>query len=148
MRFIFFYVIAILCLIIGNASAGEIRAIKLNDGSILCGEVSTLSEGIYTIKTISLGDLKVKESEIYSIRSIDSSKDEIQAIRKKLTDDDELLKKVLSMQNDPEFQKVMKDPAIIEAVNAGDMNKLLSNPDFRRLLNNPKILDIRKELKE
>lgn len=132
----------------GNVFAGEVKQIRLNDGSVLYGEILSFDSNVYTIKTISLGTLSVEESKIYLIKSIRSSREEIQALQQQMVNNEELFNIILSLQNDPDFQKVLNDPSIIEAVNAGDMDSLLSNQKFMKLLNNPKILEIRDRLGE
>src|ERR1700690_630930 len=58
----------VLVLAIRSVSAGEIREIELSDGSIVSGEVLSLSKGIYTIKADSLGTIKLDESRVMIIR--------------------------------------------------------------------------------
>ncbi len=52
-----------------GAGAGELNVIELKDGSIISGEVVSLAGGIYTIRTDSLGMIKLEESKIRAIRS-------------------------------------------------------------------------------
>ena len=44
--------------------AGELQEIVLIDGSIIVGELVSLTNGIYTIKTATLGDLKVEDARV------------------------------------------------------------------------------------
>lgn len=133
---------------LGNVFAGEIKEIRLNDGSIIYGEILSLDSDVYTMKTESLGTLKINESKIYLIKSLRSSKDEIQALKQQMINNEDLYNIILSLQNDPDFQKVLSDPALIEAVKAGDMDTLLSSQKFMKLLNNPKILEMRDKLEK
>ena len=34
--------------------------------------------------------------------------------------DQEIMAKIQSLQNDPEFQKILEDPAVMKAINSGD----------------------------
>lgn len=148
MRVFSFCMLFLFQFMLGNVFAGEVKEIRLNDGSVLYGEVLSLDSNTYTIKTISLGTLNVGESEIHLIKSIRSSKEEIQTLQQQMVNNEDLFQMILGLQNDPDFQKVLNDPAIIEAVNAGNMDALLSNPKFMKLLNNPRILEIRNRLEE
>ena len=148
MKTLFTCLILFLGLIAGDVLAGEIREIRLNDGSLIYGEVLSLSKGLYTLKTPSLGTIEIEESKIRSIVSMESSKDEINALQEQMIKDEELLNIINSLQNDPDFQRALEDPSILEAVNSGDINALLSNPKFIKLLNNPKILDIRDKIEK
>ena len=154
--FIFF----VLILLSAGLYAGEYNEIGLIDGSTIYGEIVSFNAGVYTIKSRSLGTLKVAESDIREIRvnsankktmnpagpdnvSIDS---EIQALQKGMQNDQEIMAIISSLQNDPDFQKIMSDPDILNAVNSGDIAALISNPKFMSLLNNQEIQDIQKKL--
>ena len=60
--------------------------------------------------------------------------------------DKEVVEMILSLQNDPDVQRILQDPEIMKAVNSGDINALLSNPKFMKLLENPTIQDIRRKV--
>ena len=61
---------------------------------------------------------------------------------------EEIIAMILSLQNDPEFQLILQDPEIMGAVRSGDINALLSNQNFLKLLVNPMIQDIGKMIEE
>ncbi|MDB9822789.1 hypothetical protein OAC89_03735 [Deltaproteobacteria bacterium] len=146
MRTVFFYFMLLLGLIALDASAGEIRQINLNDGSTINAEILSLNDGIYTLKSFSLGTVNIQESEVHSITSVENIKQEIQGFTQKIMNDAELLNIILPLQDDPDFKTALEDPSILEAVTSGDMNALLSNPKFIKLLNNPRILNIRDKI--
>ena len=148
MRTLYVCFVLLLGLIGNDVLAGEIRKVKLTDGSIIQGEVLSLKNGVYTLKSGTLGTIKVEESKILSITSVTSTQMEIQALQQLIMKDKELLNIILPLQNDPDFKKAMQDPSIMEAINAGDMKVLLSNPRFMKLLTNPKILDIQDKIKK
>lgn len=129
-----------------DVSAGEIKNINLKDGSTIQGEVLSLSDGVYIIESESLGPVRIEESKISSITSPENIKGEIQAFQEKILSDSELLNIILPLQDNSDFKSALEDPSIIEAVNEGDMEALLSNPKFIKLLNNPEILNIRDKI--
>ena len=49
------------------ARAAELRQFTLADGGVISGEIESVQNGIYTIKSPSLGTITVKDSEIRSI---------------------------------------------------------------------------------
>lgn len=63
-----------------------------------------------------------------------------------MQNDQEIMAIIFSLQNDPNFQEIMSDPGILNAVNSGDIAALISNPKFMSLLNNHKIQEIQKKL--
>jgi hypothetical protein len=147
----------VLVLAIRSASASEIREIELSDGSIVSGEVLSLSKGIYTIKSDSLGTIKLDESKVRVIRPKASSRGtgavqnntggEIKSLQGKMMSDQEIMGLVQSLQNDPEFKKIMEDPEIMKAVSEGDIAALTANPRFMKLLDNSTVRDIQKKVK-
>ena len=49
-------------------NAAETREIELTDGSVVTGEVVSLSGGIYTIRSTTLGTLRIEASKVRVIR--------------------------------------------------------------------------------
>ncbi|HUI46121.1 MAG TPA: hypothetical protein VL122_09105 [Nitrospirota bacterium] len=135
-----------------SATAGELKELDLSDGSTITGEVQSLSNGIYTVKSESLGIIKIEASKIQSIHAISSSVGartgngisggEIKSLQEKMLNDTEIMSLILTLQNDPEFKKILEDPEIMKAVNAGDVAALQANPRFMKLLNNTTIKEI------
>jgi hypothetical protein len=148
-----------LALFTTSAAAGEKREIELKDGSVVSGEVLSLTNGIYTIRSDSLGTVKLEESKVRAIRSIppvtsgasaeavSASAGEVRSLQEKMMSDKEVMGMIQSLQNDPDFQKLLEDPEVLKAVQAGDIATLLGNPKFMNLLNNPTVKDIQKKVK-
>jgi hypothetical protein len=137
--------------LLGQAFASETKTFELLDGSIITGEIISFSDGIFTLKSEILGTIRLEESKIRIIRSSEDSgisEDGVLALQKKMMTNEEVFAMILSLQNDPEFQAVLKDSEIMRAISSGDINALLSNPDFLKLLENPTIQDIGKRIEE
>ena len=154
--FIFF----ILIFLSSGVYAGEFSEIGLIDGSTIYGEILSFNDGSYTVKSSSLGTIKVAESDIREIRvqsantknreyaspGNSSISPEVQALQTYMQNNQEIMAIIFSLQNDPDFQEIMSDPGILNAVNSGDIAALISNPKFMSLLNNHKIQEIQKKL--
>ena len=148
-----------LILFAAGAGAGELNVIELKDGSIITGEVLSLSGGIYTVKSDALGTIRLEESKIRIIRSKSLEKggasggpaaaqgNDTQALQQKMMSDQEIMDMIQSLRDDPEFKKVMKDPGVMKAVKDGDVSALMANPQFMKLLNNPTVKEIEKKVK-
>ena len=155
-RFLICFVVA-LSLVAVNARAGELRDIELKDGSIITGQVVSLNNGIFTIKSDTLGTLKVEESKVKAIRPRSPSqgpgavqnntRSDVQSLQHRMMCDQEIMGLIHSLQNDPEFKKLLEDPEIMNAVSAGDIAALTANPKFMKLLNNPAVQEIQKKVK-
>jgi hypothetical protein len=147
----------VLICIARSAPAGEMREIVLSDGSIVSGEVLSLNKGIYTIRSGSLGTLRINESKVRVIRPRTSSQSadaertatngELQSLQGRIMNDQEIMGLVRSLQDDPEFKKILEDPDVLKAVNAGDIPALMANPKVSKLLNNSTVLEIQKKVK-
>jgi hypothetical protein len=146
----------VIVLVARSALAGGPREIELRDGSIITGDVVSLSNGIYTIKSESLGTVKIEESKVNVIRpksspqgagASQSAGGEVRSLQIKMMSDQEIMGLIQSLQNDPEFKKILEDPDILKAINAGDIPALMANPKFMKLLNNSTVQEIQKKAK-
>jgi hypothetical protein len=63
-------------------------------------------------------------------------------IQERLINDDAVFQKIQALQDDPDIQAVLSDSALMEALRAGNLNAVTSNPNFMRLLENPAIQEI------
>lgn len=152
MRLILLNFLLLFLLFVQNAAAGEIRVIELTDGSTITGEVSSLNNGVYVIKSESLGTIKLEESKIRAIHSQSSgtnasSVQDTRALQEKMLSDREIMGLIQSLQNDPDFKKILEDPEIMKAVNAGDVSALTANPKFMKLLENATVKEIQSKTK-
>jgi hypothetical protein len=147
-----------------SASAGGIREVELTDGSVIAGEVLSLSNGVYTIKSGTLGTMKISESKIRAIREKDHGAAgsaqsgqagdaggvnvPVKSLQDKMMNDGEIMDMVKSLQNDRDFQKILEDPEVMKAVNSGDIAALMANPGFMKLLDNKTVQDIQNKVKK
>jgi hypothetical protein len=147
----------ILAIAFRTVSAGELKEIDLTDGTTIVGDVQSLSNGIYTIQSDSLGKIKIEASKVRSIHAkapssgslagSGTSAGELQSLQKKMLSDKEIMSLIQALQDDPDFKKVLEDPEIMKAVNAGDVAALQANPRFMKLLNSVTVKEIESKLK-
>ena len=154
------FLTVLLAISICTAHAGEPAEIELIDGSTVYGEIVSLKNGVYTIDSDSMGSLKISKSKIRVIRfrsqgvnksvrensqKTDKNSD-IQDIQKSILADEGIFNIILSLQDDPKIQEILKDPETMRAVQSGDLQSLMSNPKFMELLNHPKIKAINRKV--
>ncbi len=139
------------------ALASKLNKIELVDGSVIIGEISGLNNGTYTVNSQGAGLLQIEESRIKQISSADTDNSPVstqpqsnelvsnkaEAMRNKMMGDKETLGMVISLQEDPQFQEILKDPEIMNAIKSGNSASLVNNEKFMRLKNNPKIQEIK-----
>jgi len=143
--FLFFASVATL------VNAAETREIELTDGSVITGEVVSLSGGIYTIKSAMLGTLRIEASKVRVIRLQGSAAPSdaggrVKSLEDKMLGDGEIMDAIRVLQNDPDLQKILQDPEIMKAVQTGDFAALMRNPEFMKLMNKQAVQDINKKL--
>ncbi|MCP4649982.1 MAG: hypothetical protein GY853_07895 [PVC group bacterium] len=165
---IFIIIIALFFIFMQQVNAGEVKEISLTDGSVIVGEVISVNNGVYTIRSGSVGDFEINESRIKSVRqpsrgakknvsySNDSStnasvnasmmKAGANTLKQSMMSNAKVMELIVSLQNDQQFQEIMKDPEIMNAVNALDMKTLMANPKFMGLLDNSVVDQIGDEL--
>ncbi len=141
------------------ASAGEMREIELIDGSTITGEVQSLQNGVYTIKSDSLGIIKIDDTKVRAIRPKSSmpadktgtgkasATGEVKDLQQKMMSDKETMDLIQSLQNDPDFKKILEDPDIMKALQEGNVAALTADPRIIQLLNNPTVKEIEKKVK-
>jgi hypothetical protein len=71
-----------------------------------------------------------------------SGNTDINALKDRMMNDKEIMAIIQAMQNDKDIQAIVSDPAIMRSVEAGDVESLKKNPNFLKILNNPKVRQI------
>lgn len=149
-----FNVWVLLCVLGCSQVFADERTIELMDGSQLTGEIVSLKDGMYTLRSKSLGTLQLEESKIRAIRSPSSSSPstpsdhhaEIQSLKALMMSKPELMEKIATLQNQPDVQKILSDPNLVNLINAEDVSTLMASPQFMQLLENPTIKEITQEI--
>jgi len=141
-----------------NAAAycGQASKIQLTDGSVINGEIISLSEGIYTINTPSLGQIKLEGTKVSKIETGNSAisqaenltQSKVESYGKTLMEDPKNAAIVTELAADHQFQELAKDPQIKEAAKAGDIQAMMKSEKFKAILENPKLKETIKKLKQ
>jgi len=149
------------------------ETIHLNDGTALRGEIVQFQGGKYEIRTQTLGRLSIDEYDIASIEYNDQNHSssigklhsersqqreakqesvaspaagDIQRLQLDIAGNGELMRSISSLQTDPQIQAILQDQEIMQAILRYDLATLQSNPKFMRLMNNPSIKAITKQV--
>lgn len=144
------------------ASAGDKTVLHLSDGSVITGKVLSMNAETCRIKTESLGTIEIDRSKIASMKFVSGNQEPVQkstssgsgypdpdtvkaqaaSMAKTMLSDRDLSKMVVKLQDDPDFKAVLENPALIRAAQSGDINALLADPDFQKLLQNASVKEI------
>ena len=152
-------------LLFSHPSIATEQTITLRDGGIISGDVLSLSDGLYRIKTGSLGILAIPQSEVVSIESIDakqngiddraadassdarsSGSEAVSVLQGSIVNNPRLMEMVQSLQSDPALQNVLQDPQLMQSIFSGDLDALADDPQIIELMNHDAVRVISKEL--
>jgi len=134
--------------------------LELDDGSLVVGEVLSLSNGVYSVRSSTVGTVRIDAAHIRTIR-LDGAADgsarvsgpaaggdrseasrfiaDIGAMQQRLAAEPGLMDLVMGLQNDPQLRQALADPQLMALIAAGDLNALRANPGVRALMNHPSI---------
>jgi hypothetical protein len=131
----------------GPASAANV---VLKDGTVIHGKIESLRDGVYTVRTDSLGTVRVRQQQVRSIDESDGAAKAAQpaapskshsaqaAVQQRLKSgisaNPELLQLVLALQNDRQMQAVLADPNLMKEIAAGDYTALKNDPKIIALM--------------
>jgi hypothetical protein len=93
-----------------------------------------------------------KNKTVASDKILKSSNDngsvtpDVDDLKERMMKDQQIMALMGAMQNDQELQVLLSDPTILHAIQVGDVSTLLNNPDFLKILNDPRVKEIEKRL--
>lgn len=141
-------------------ASGAGSRIELVDGTSIHGEVVSMVNGRYVIRSQSLGRIELPQSSIRAIQPIgstaiaspasssDSANHNIQAIQERIVASPELMQSVTTLMSDPAIQEAIKDPTFVQLIMSGDIEALKDDPRMIRLMNNPSMKAIVGEMRQ
>lgn len=70
----------------------------------------------------------------------------VEELKERMLNDEGIMALIRAMQNDPEMQALLSDPAILRAIQFMDIGTLINNSYFMKILNNPRVQEIEKRM--
>ncbi|MBF0478312.1 MAG: hypothetical protein HQL26_02405 [Candidatus Omnitrophica bacterium] len=130
--------------------------IHLKDGSNIKGQVTSLNNGLYTIKTETLGNLTIKAEDVANINNpaipqtkpaetnpqvlqnqMNAASPDIKAMQNKILADPNMMQQVQGLINDKEIMNIIQDPEFMKAIMSQNVEAIKDNPKTEELLKNP-----------
>lgn len=141
-----------LLFILPTLVSGEpLQNIELTDGSVVRAEVISLNDGIYSLRSDTLGEMHIEAAKIRAIgagqraseaNSTGSAGKEIAGIRNSMLNDPQAMEKIESLRDDPLVKNILNDQATMRAISAGDINTLMNDPKIKALMENSTVRDL------
>jgi hypothetical protein len=69
-----------------------------------------------------------------------------EGLKEQMMKDEGIMTLIRALQDDPEMQALLSNPAMMSAIQAGDIGTLMSSPAFLKFLNNPRVREIEKRV--
>lgn len=144
------------------ARSDVIREVELTDGSRLQAELISLQSGVYTLRSESVGEIKIPAEKIKTIRltgtadtpapasqaAVPNISPQVSTLQHALIQNPSNMDKILSLQDDPLVQSILEDPKTMQAINAGDIGSLLADPKIQTLMQHPTVRGLSQQYEE
>jgi hypothetical protein len=151
------------------AAAGGLKEIELADGSVVRAEVLSYANGVYQLRSDTLGNFSLHDDKVRSIRSqaaggqqgngfknpVDAKnrnelqgidrqqvQSQVQNLTNRMMSDPETMQMIQQLENDPSVQQVLKDPELMRAISQQDLARLSQDPKIQSLMNSRAVGDI------
>jgi hypothetical protein len=151
----------------GQAALAGPSRVELNDGSVLTGDLVGYTGGIYTLRSPTLGEVRLEESKVRSVRPGAASgvaggdasgglgglqippdlAGQVQATQRSLISDPAVFGMILALQNDPAIRALLSDPAFLSLITSGNLQAIQGSPGFQDLLRHPGLRAILEQLR-
>ena len=150
--------------IVSSAShAGVVSQITLVDGSVIQAEIISFSNGVYKLRSESLGTLSIAEGRVQSISPNKSQisgtpaqlgtadppvRQKVQGLQQKLTSDPKTMEMLLDLGNDPSMIGVLNDKDLMRAIQQGNLSTVIKNPKIQKLMKSKAVGEVIQRGKE
>ena len=150
--------------VVSSAShAGVVSQIELLDGSLIQAEIIYFSNGVYKLRSESLGTISVEEKRVQSILPNKSQisgtpaqletadplvGQKVQGLQQKLTSDPKTMEMLLDLRKDPSMIGVLNDKDLMRAIQQGNLSTVIKNPKIQKLMKSKAVGEVIQRGKE
>lgn len=145
-------------MVLSTAVAGPLREVELADGSILRGEVVGGDGSTFTLRSPTLGELRIPAADVVAIRAPGTGAAapapsppglepesptlnpvQVLDLQRQIAEDEEAMGLIQGLRDDPAVTAVLNDPALMNALLRGDVEVLRDHPKLRTLMDHPTV---------
>jgi hypothetical protein len=131
--------------LLGAVQLVQAATLTLRDGSTISGEVLSLRDGVYTVRSATLGTVTVKQADVRTLSEesvVAPAPGQVDALQARLAADPGTVQAITALSEDPDVQAILNDPDLLAALQKGNLDALLSSPKIARLAADPRVQDI------
>ena len=140
-----------------SSHAGVRSQVQLLDGTLIQAEIISFSNGVYKLRSESLGTISVAEDRVQSIRPNKSQisgtpaqletadppvGQKVQGLQQKLTSDPKTMEMLLDLRKDPSMIGVLNDKDLMRAIQQGNLSTVIKNPKIQKLMKSKTVGDV------
>lgn len=131
--------------------AVEPSTLTLRDGSTITGEVVSLSDGVYTVRSATLGTIAVKAADVVTLTNAAAAAPApapapLDGLQERIASDPDTMNAISALRDDPELKAMLDDPELQSALQSGNLDALLANPKLARFAADPRVQEITKKV--
>ena len=142
---------------LSSSHAGVRSQIQLLDGSVIQAEIISFSNGVYKLRSESLGIISIAEGRVESILPNKSKTSgtpaqletvnpsigqKAQGLQQKLTSDPKAMEMLLDLRKDPSMIGVLNDKDLMRAIQQGNLSTVIKNPKIQKLMKSKAVGDV------
>lgn len=134
------------------------QTITLKDGTILKGQLISVANNSYTIKSPTMGNVTVSADQILNINAADAqpstsptitsdgklSASSVNSIKTNMMQDPQIMSLMQELAQDPAIVEILKDPSLMADALSMDPKRVENNPQVQKLIQNPTMQKILK----
>jgi len=146
-----------LWIVLSSGHAGVRNQVQLLDGSVIQAEIISFSNGVYKLRSESLGTISIAENRVESILPNKSKisgtpaqletadppvRQKIQGLQQKMTSDPKAMEMLLDLRKDPSMIGVLNDKDLMRAIQQGNLSTVIKNPKIQKLMKSKAVGDV------
>lgn len=123
----------------------EEMLIKCKDGVVVRGEVVSMQNGVYNVKSRTLGELSVHSEDVVSMTNVQEeayAAPNQEAVKKQILGNPEIMASIQDLAKDQSVVDMFSDPAVRAAIMRQDVEYLQQNEKFKQFMNKTSVQGI------
>ncbi len=132
----------------------EEKIVRLRDGTVLRGTLVPSAEGVFRVKTRTLGEVRVDPADILSVESLDATAagavraGRMEELKSTMLGNPEVMASIEDLARDEEIAAIMQDEDLQAAIMSMDFDYLRQDEKFQAFTGHPGVRAIVDNVKD